>query len=142
VPLVKISSAKLADSRANSKEAKELAVKVQAHLQNGKSCIVCTDGGVPGGDDSAEKIAKGLAQFAAFIIEGSGGLNLSVFGGDTLLSLMDALNMDRLVPLTEIEPGVVLAHAKGNGKKMAFVTKSGAFGSEDSLTNIIKRLTQ
>ncbi|AEF80149.1 hypothetical protein TREAZ_3638 [Leadbettera azotonutricia ZAS-9] len=117
--LEKISSTKLINSWADTKEAKELVLKVRTHLKNDKSCIVCTNGGLPRekADASAGKIARGLAQFAASIMEGQGELNVSIFGGDTLLSLMDMLSLDHLVPLTEIEPGIVLANAEGKGKK-------------------------
>jgi uncharacterized protein YgbK (DUF1537 family) len=141
IPLVKISSLQLINSWSESEEAKGLAVKVQTHLKNDKSCIVCTNGDLPRdrADGSADKIAGGLAQFAASIIEGSGELNVSIFGGDTLLALMDVLNLDHLVPLAEIEPGVVLADAEGRGKRLTVITKSGAFGSENTLINIISK---
>ncbi|MDR2095308.1 MAG: four-carbon acid sugar kinase family protein [Treponema sp.] len=63
-------------------------------------------------------------------------LHLAVFGGDTLLGIMDALCFDYILPIREIGPGIVLALARGKINEMFIVTKSGAFGGEGAITEI------
>ncbi|MDR1802486.1 MAG: four-carbon acid sugar kinase family protein [Treponema sp.] len=78
------------------------------------------------------KIADCLGKITQSILNESGPLHLVVFGGDTLLGIMNTLGYRHLRPLKEIFPGVVLAK-KGNSY---LVTKSGAFGDRGLISEI------
>jgi uncharacterized protein YgbK (DUF1537 family) len=79
----------------------------------------------------AEKVAGKLGSLARSILSLSGPLCLVVFGGDTLLGAVEALEYDSLIPLAEILPGVVLARGEGPKGGGFMVTKAGAFGEKD-----------
>ncbi|MDR1904408.1 MAG: four-carbon acid sugar kinase family protein [Treponema sp.] len=69
-------------------------------------------------------------------ILGETSVCIAVFGGDTLLGIMDALCFDYILPIREIKPGIVLALARGGTSEMFIVTKSGAFGGEELIAEI------
>ena len=57
-------------------------------------------------------------------------------GGDTLLELMGAVGVNELVPVCEVEKGVVLTTFTYRGKTYYIMTKSGGFGEEDLLVRL------
>ena len=69
------------------------------------------------------------------------GLNarLMCVGGDTLLALMNAVNIHELVPVCEISQGVVLTGFSYNGRNYYIMTKSGGFGEEDLLLKLTEK---
>ncbi|MDR0877962.1 MAG: four-carbon acid sugar kinase family protein [Treponema sp.] len=84
-------------------------------------------------EDAGNGISKGLGQLVKNIIEETGHIHAAVFGGDTLLGIMEALGFDSIVPIDEIRPGIVHAMA-GN---LSIAAKSGAFGEPDIIEIII-----
>ena len=62
-----------------------------------------------------------------------------VVGGDTLMAFLQSVGVDALIPLQEIEAGVVLAKTAPNGYPI--VTKSGGLGSEDVFLSIQSAFT-
>ncbi|MBC7319042.1 hypothetical protein H5T89_00150 [bacterium] len=58
---------------------------------------------------------------------------LVVFGGDTLLSITNRMNVRCLFPLMEIEKGTVLSKMED----LFFISKAGGFGEEDILEKIL-----
>ena len=63
---------------------------------------------------------------------------ITVCGGATSQAMMDALGIDRLTLLREIEPGIGLCRAH-TGHMLAI--KNGAFGKVDALTSLFARTT-
>jgi uncharacterized protein YgbK (DUF1537 family) len=63
---------------------------------------------------------------------------ITVCGGATSQALIDALGIDRLDLLREIEPGIGLCRAH-TGHML--VIKNGAFGKVDALTNLFDPVT-
>ena len=61
---------------------------------------------------------------------------LMCVGGDTLLALMKSVGVNELVPVCEIEKGVVLTSFSYKNKSYYIMTKSGAFGDENLLVKI------
>jgi len=53
---------------------------------------------------------------------------LVVFGGDTLLAIMDKLGADGIMPFAEITPGVVASKVISDRYDFTIVTKAGGFG--------------
>jgi uncharacterized protein YgbK (DUF1537 family) len=82
-------------------------------------------------------IAECLGSMVRAILRLAGPARLAVFGGDTLLGVMEALNCRLLRPLREIRPGVVLAEAEAPGESFSIAAKSGAFGEPGLIAELI-----
>lgn len=66
---------------------------------------------------------------------------LFVSGGETLRSLMAPLMVDALEVVGEIEPGAPVSRLLGGPwHGTPVLSKSGAFGGEDFLSNLLSRL--
>jgi uncharacterized protein YgbK (DUF1537 family) len=78
-----------------------------------------------------------LGRLAGRVLKISGPAHLAVFGGDTLLGIMEALGCRLLRPLREIRPGVVLARAESPGGDFSIAAKSGAFGEPGLIAELI-----
>lgn len=63
---------------------------------------------------------------------------LVLTGGETARAVVDALGVDHMRVLGEIEPGVVVSELPENGPLL--VSKAGAFGDSGTLVRIIKTL--
>jgi uncharacterized protein YgbK (DUF1537 family) len=83
-----------------------------------------------------ENVAACLGRLVREIRERAGPLRLVIFGGDTLLGVMDALEFEYIIPMEEIRSGIVLARGEGPGGKALIVTKSGAFGDPAAIETI------
>jgi uncharacterized protein YgbK (DUF1537 family) len=81
--------------------------------------------------------AAGFLGRLAGPILGQRPAHLVVFGGDTLLGVMEFLGCPLLRPLDEILPGIVLA---GTSAGQFVVTKSGAFGGPGLIMTILEFL--
>ena len=63
---------------------------------------------------------------------------LMCVGGDTLLALMQAVNVSELIPICELAKGVVLTSFIYREKIYYIMTKSGGFGEADLLVKLAK----
>ena len=63
-----------------------------------------------------------------------------VTGGDTLLAFMERIGQNRLIPLGELAPGVVLSQIAYHKEKYAIISKSGGFGDEHLLLELREKL--
>lgn len=81
-------------------------------------------------DIERRAIANSLGRLVSRLLER--GLRCSVMatGGDTLLGVLNSLDCKNIMPLHEIETGVVLSQAETAGGKLFFVSKSGGIGTE------------
>lgn len=61
-----------------------------------------------------------------------------VIGGDTLKAIADSLGIQEICPIAELQPGIVLNSAFYRGKKLLLISKSGGFGCEDSIVDVLK----
>lgn len=61
---------------------------------------------------------------------------LVVFGGDTLMGVMQALGCRYIEPKLEIEPGVALSLTVVNEETLYMITKPGGYGDEDVIIKI------
>jgi len=85
-------------------------------------------------------IADNIGKFVAKLVKNNEKTTLVVFGGDTLIAIMQHVGCEGIVPLTEITPGVVMAQAIGKEHQFHIVTKSGGFGEKDVIKKIEKYL--
>lgn len=79
--------------------------------------------------EGALNISKELGKLTKHILDITDTDILIVFGGDTLISILNALNCSLIFPITEITPGVVLGKIKLSDKEIFLITKAGGFGS-------------
>jgi uncharacterized protein YgbK (DUF1537 family) len=107
-------------------------------LRAGSPCILGTrlslgfEGPPQGGS-----AAGALGRLAALILRQGEPAHLAVFGGDTLLGIMEALGCRLLRPLQEIRPGVILAGAETPGGIIFIAAKSGAFGEPGLIAELV-----
>ena len=81
----------------------------------------------------AEKITGSLARMLCDTGEVK---TLCVFGGDTLLSVVQALGVPEMRVRCELQPGVVLGSLEFNGKTLNLISKAGSFGKKDLILQL------
>ena len=85
-----------------------------------------------------EYAARQLAQAVQQIYHKEGPLTLAVFGGDTLLQIVPPIFREGLYPTDEISPGIPVSVARDRtGQPVTLISKSGGFGPEDVIGQII-----
>lgn len=90
-------------------------------------------------DDVRLNISRSVTGAAKAMLDAGLDARLICVGGDTLLALMNAVNVHELVPFCEISQGVVLTSFEYNGKNYYIMTKSGGFGEEDLLLKLAEK---
>ena len=65
--------------------------------------------------------------------------NILITGGDILHCFINKLNVKELIPIIEIEPGVVLSIFEWNKKRYQIMSKSGGFGGENLISELVKK---
>jgi uncharacterized protein YgbK (DUF1537 family) len=91
-------------------------------------------------DDMRHIIADNIGKMVAELMKRNEQTTLVVFGGDTLIAIIEHMECQGIVPITEVTPGVVLARAVGSQHSFNIVTKSGGFGEKDVIEKIEKFL--
>ena len=85
-----------------------------------------------------EQIALTLGKITKRILDYGFCGTLMLTGGDTVLGLLRQLDVQTLIPVSEIAPGTILSQITYHGKNHQLLTKSGGFGDE----NLLKKLMQ
>ncbi len=85
----------------------------------------------------AELIAKNIGSAAVALAKAGFKGTLCLFGGDVLKRALQSLTCRALVPLDEVEPGVVVSRAMLDKDEITVVSKSGSFGSLDVIQKLI-----
>jgi len=130
----------LTSSEGSAQRGIRLAGLVDAWLSG--SLILCLKPIVDDGSTiSSDRVVRGLANLAAALItaEAPGGLFLS--GGDTAEAVRRQVAASALLIREEILPGLMCGELVGGPfSGLPVVTKAGAFGSADTLVQLIKAL--
>ncbi|MDK2799258.1 MAG: D-threonate/D-erythronate kinase [Clostridiales bacterium] len=82
------------------------------------------------------KIAENVGRIVKNILNETMIGTVVVFGGDTVLGIMKAIEAQGLMPKREIVPGVVVSTVMSDAYKIDMITKAGGFGDEDVLIKI------
>lgn len=90
-------------------------------------------------EDVRLNISRSVTGAAKAMIDAGLNARLMCVGGDTLLALMNAVNIHELVPVCEISQGVVLTGFSYNGRNYYIMTKSGGFSKEDLLLKLAEK---
>lgn len=100
-------------------------------LQDGENAVVRT-AGCKGAVSmqTAQTVSANLGTLCRKLIRTGAVGTLVVFGGDTLLGVMEALGCKELQPVCEVCPGVVASHLE-TGFDGAVISKAGSFGTPD-----------
>ncbi|HEY5586799.1 MAG TPA: four-carbon acid sugar kinase family protein [Ruminiclostridium sp.] len=85
---------------------------------------------------SSQKIADSIGELTNQILSYGIACTLVVFGGDTAIHVMDAIECSGLKPLEEIVPGVAVSKAVCKYGEMTLISKAGGFGEKDVLLKI------
>lgn len=88
-------------------------------------------------DSSAVSIR--LAQIASAFFRAHPFGSLVLFGGETSSAMLEELGCRKTIVRGEIEPGVNVLDAFAADRRFTLVTKSGGFGSEALLSNLVQR---
>ncbi len=70
------------------------------------------------------------------------GLDAHIFtiGGDTLKAIADCFEIHEIQPVSELQPGVVLNKAAYGNMEIMLVSKSGGFGDENTVVDVINHI--
>lgn len=117
-------------------ETTSLAEEIRAALEKNKCVILCT--GKEKAEISSEEICRRLGCITSDVMERDRPLVLSVFGGDTLDAVLGELGCEKVVPIEEIETGIPISTVYCRGNEILLISKSGGFGSDDTVVNIIR----
>lgn len=89
-------------------------------------------------EDIRQKISCRMGLILKELMDRGADACFMIIGGDTLLAFMDAIDCHELVPICELQAGVVLSQITYRGKKYDIISKSGGFGEEDLLVSLQK----
>ncbi len=146
----------LGRSAEDERARKALADRLVALLLDGKRTILASatsraellntsayahEHGI-GANQIAVRAAESIGEVVGCVMATGAVQNLVVFGGDTLLSVMEAMRCAQILPLQEIAPGVVEARLPTGGAQFRVVTKAGGFGSLDVVARIERFLDE
>ena len=93
-------------------------------------------------EDVRQRISESLGIILSEITDSPAERTLLITGGDTLLESMNRMKVFRMMPLTEVYPGVVLSRVVLHGQPRLVLTKSGGFGHETLLSDLKKLITE
>ena len=87
-------------------------------------------------EETRERIASNMGRLIGSLADRSIKGTFIIFGGDTLKAVMDALGCDGIIPLWEIDNGIVFSNVIIGQKMINIISKSGGFGDVDALVKI------
>ncbi|MBQ3668612.1 MAG: four-carbon acid sugar kinase family protein [Clostridia bacterium] len=82
-------------------------------------------------------ISKNMGGAASALVQAGFKGTLCLFGGDVLKRALQSLSCRALVPIDEVEPGVVVSRAITDRGEITVVSKSGSFGSPEVIQKLI-----
>lgn len=101
---------------------------ILVEVQREKSCL------------PPEEICKRMAMIVDYVLKKSCDTTITVIGGDTLDAVLKILECQKVIPLEEVELGIVVSKVICRSKDIFLVSKSGGFGTEETIVNIIEYL--
>nr|WP_320142364.1 four-carbon acid sugar kinase family protein [uncultured Cohaesibacter sp.] len=90
--------------------------------------------GQQAGDQFADGISEWIAQAKPRTFLGC--------GGESAAAICARLNIGILQVLGEVLPGLPMSKSTGSGDHLYIITKSGGFGSKDTLVNLVSKLVK
>lgn len=90
-------------------------------------------------DRMREEIASNLGYILKRFLENGANCTVMITGGDSLKGFMDQIHVNEIIPLCELEPGIVLSRFRLDGEEHEIISKSGGFGGETLLVDLAER---
>ncbi len=87
------------------------------------------------------QISDNLAALVKRMLDSGLNATLLCTGGDTLMALMQAVDVSELMPICEMATGVVLTEFIYKGKTYHIISKSGGFGDPDLLIKLAEKIS-
>ncbi len=87
-------------------------------------------------EDIRQRISASLGVILSAMVQQDACRTLLITGGDTLLQSMNRMGVSRMMPLTEVFPGVVISRVHLGNHSWFVMTKSGGFGEETLLADL------
>lgn len=146
---------KLAGNWAESEEGKKLIHSWSSRCQEQKVLIV--DSNDPAGSAetadyvkshgmSVEEMRVTISEHMGAIARGllEDGLDAAylITGGDILMGFMQQIGVRELVPIRELAPGVVLSGLSYKNRMYYVISKSGGFGKESLIPDLVKMICE
>lgn len=91
-------------------------------------------------EEIRKRISQNLGEVLKRLLDAGEKAVLSVTGGDTLMGFMQKAGARELIPVCEVAPGCVLTKLKYHNEEYHIITKSGGFGDEKLLEDLVKML--
>lgn len=120
-------------------ELVDISTEVVSVLSKEKSCLLYTCKGDSDKVANGQKLIQNLANTVQQISD-STDFQLVIVGGETAREISRHLGIGSMHLLDEIEPGVPRGLLKKNSRVIPVITKSGGFGTDETLINIYKKL--
>ena len=143
---------KLAEGHWDTVDGEDRLNEIREHLKRGSSVILDSSNVISEEDAAAfsgvtdicpdmlrEQIAASFGKILEKLI-GELNFTIVVIGGDTLLGCLKAIGVSEVWPYEEILPGVVLSGIRSRSGKKNLISKSGGFGEESFLTDVVQIL--
>ena len=131
-------------ARCTPDDFEVIAESVASEMKRGNILILDTKASsesvTDDGLDAAEKVSEALGSIAYKALE-KASFPLFVIGGDTLLSVLNQYGKAVIEPICEIESGVVLSYIHKDEKTITLLSKSGGFGTERLISDLISGKT-
>ena len=89
---------------------------------------------------TGRRIAFNLGKATAILVKSGFRGTLCIFGGDTLACIVHELGVTCIIPISEVQNGVVLSKLCENDNELYIISKSGSFGDIDVIEKINEQL--
>ncbi len=90
--------------------------------------------------DHFNNAALKFGSWLAAIIKEADIDTLVIFGGDTLMALIRALGVNVIVPVVELQAGIVVSSFAFRGRNINLITKPGGYGERKTLATLISQI--
>jgi uncharacterized protein YgbK (DUF1537 family) len=113
--------------------AQAASTKIVEGLASGCDVLVALDGSEQCSSDEAQLFGRALSRLIAPCAAHIGALVAT--GGETARAVLDALGVDRLKLMGEVEPGLPFSITDGWIRALPVLTKAGGFGQPQTLVH-------
>lgn len=126
-------------SRGLDRHGKMMVQAIESRADMELAQLFASKQGIPS-DEIPLNVARSMGEVVKQVLDETDVKNLVVFGGDTLLAIMEAVGGRGIMPRNEITPGVVVSDVICDGYDLCVVTKAGGFGGTGVVETIDKYL--
>lgn len=91
-------------------------------------------------NEARVRTASALGEIVKRLLDINHDHTLMIIGGDTLFEFFNQIDCNEIYPVSEIGAGTVLSYIKYKKEKIWIITKSGGFGKQDVIYQIVTKL--